>query len=73
LDITAKLTNKEKQITQKVEKYFKTGNMSLREKLFNTALIAQYELECHHFCTEDARQKIVGFKSTLDDLLQKLG
>ncbi|MBC7076000.1 MAG: hypothetical protein H5T98_08025 [Syntrophomonadaceae bacterium] len=72
MDIAAKLTNEEAQIARRVESYFKTSNMSLREKLFNAALIAQYELEGHYFCTEDERQKITRFKVILDSLMQKL-
>jgi len=65
------LTCEEKQVARKIDNYFKPGDMSFREKIFNALLIAQNELECHHFSTERERLQILHFKNTLDSLRQK--
>ncbi|MBO8158479.1 hypothetical protein [Thermosyntropha sp.] len=66
------LSSEEKEIARKVDDYFKTTNMNFRDKVFNALLIAQHELEGHHFCSEAEKLKIIHFKNTLDSLLKKL-
>lgn len=66
------LNSEEQEIVRKIDSYFKTSNMNFRDKLFNALLIAQHELESHHFSSEDEKLKILHFKNTLDNLLKKI-
>lgn len=66
------LNSEEQEIVRKIDNYFKTSNMNFQDKLFNALLIAQHELESHHFSSEDEKLKILHFKNTLDNLLKKV-
>jgi hypothetical protein len=66
------LTVKEKEIASKIDNYFRSSSMSLKEKVFQARLIALYDLEAHQFCSEDERLRIIEFKKILDGLLQKI-
>ncbi len=66
------LTYEEKQVVSSIENYFRSNNMTTRDKLFNAMLIAQHDLETHNFCTEHERLKIARFKEVLDQLLLKV-
>ncbi len=72
MDIIENMTFEEKLITKKLNKYFKSSSMSLKDKVFNALLIAQHELEAQHFSNEMEKQKIIHYKVTLDNLLEKL-
>ncbi len=65
------LSGEELQIAKRIDNYFKYCDMSFRDKVFHTILIAQYELEGHHFSNEYERQRILQFIRVSDDLLQK--
>ncbi len=65
------LTTEEEQVAKRINSYFKPGDMSFQEKLFHALLIAQNELDGHHFSTEYERLRILQFKSVLDSLHQK--
>lgn len=66
------LSSKEQEVAGKIDNYFKSSSMSLKEKVFHARLIALYDLEAHHFCSEEERLRIVEFKKILDQLLQKI-
>lgn len=66
------LSKEEEQVARKVEVYFKPGDMTFREKVFNALLIAQYDLEAQHFSNEKQYARLMQFKSILDSLWQKL-
>lgn len=66
------LSLKEQEIASKIDNYFRSSSMSLKEKVFHAQLIALYDLEAHHFCNEKERLRIVEFKKILDDLLPKI-
>lgn len=66
------LSMEEQEIARKVDTYFKTSHMNFRDKVFNALLIAQHELESHHFSTEDEKLRIIHFRNTLYNLLKKL-
>ena len=66
-------STKEKKVIYKIENYFKSKQMSFQDKLFHALLIAQHDLEAHHFSNEIERQNIVEFKEAVDSILQKLG
>ncbi len=72
MDIIKNMTIEEKLITKRLDKYFKNSNMSLKDKVFNALLIAQHELEAHHFTSETEKQRIIHFKVALDGLFEKL-
>lgn len=66
------LTIEEEQVANKVNNYFKSSNMTMRDKVFHAALIAQQELDEHNFSTEYERIRIAQFKDVLDTLIMKL-
>lgn len=66
------MNHKEQRIARHIDKYFKSADMSFYDKLFNAMLIAQHELEGHHFSSEKERQKIIEFTSIIDSLLKKI-
>lgn len=65
------LNNEELQVARRLEDYFRSSDMTFREKVFHAILIARYELEGHHFSNEYERQRILEFARVLDRLLQK--
>ncbi len=66
------LTSEEQYVAGRIEKYFKTANMAFKDKIMNAILIAQHELDAHHFSSESEKEKIVHFKTILDGLLVKI-
>lgn len=66
------LTLEENQVAQRVNTYFRSPTMSLREKLFNAKLIALHELELQNFSNESEREKIAYYSYILDSILEKL-
>lgn|GEM_PF-621635 len=66
------LNKEEYRVAHRVNRYFKSNDMSFHDKLFHAMLIAQYELEGHHYGNDEERIKIARFKSVLDGLLHKL-
>ncbi|MEN6350094.1 MAG: hypothetical protein ABFD08_11945 [Syntrophomonas sp.] len=66
------LSQEEEQIVRKIELYFKSGDMTFRDKVFNALLIAQYDLEAQHFSNERQHARLTRFKTVLDSLWQKL-
>jgi hypothetical protein len=72
LSLNNNLSIEEQKVVHRVIEYFKSPSMTLQEKVFNALLIAQNELEEHHFGSESERLNIIQFKNTLDSLLTKL-
>lgn len=66
------LTYKEQMVAERINNYFKSSHMSLYEKIFHASLIAQHELDAHHFGSENERFRITEFKMILDSLLLKI-
>lgn len=69
---TEQLSNEELQVIQRIEDYFKSSSMPLREKVFHAILITKYELEAQNFSNESEREKIIHFARILDRLQHKL-
>ncbi|NLB17335.1 MAG: hypothetical protein GX825_01015 [Syntrophomonadaceae bacterium] len=67
-----KLTAEEDQVAQKVASYFRSPEMSLREKLFNAKLIAVHDLELENFTGQDEKEKLARYYQMLDSIMQKL-
>lgn len=67
-----KLTLEESLITEKVDKYFRSPSMSLRDKVFNAKLIALHDLELQHFAGPNEREKLMRYNSILEEILRKL-
>lgn len=72
MDTVYWLNHEEKKVAEQVERYFHSSRMSFREKLFHALLIAQHDLDAHHFCSESEREVLVHFISVLDGMLSKL-
>jgi len=66
------LNKEEYRVAHRIDRYFKSNDMSFPEKVFHAMLIAQYELEGHHYTNDEERIKIARFKSVLDGLLHKI-
>lgn len=66
------LNKEEYRIAYRIDRYFKSDDMSFQDKVFHAMLIAQYELEGHHYSSDEERAKIARFKSVLDRLLYKI-
>lgn len=66
------LTGEELSMAKKLNDYFRCSEMGFREKVFHALLIAQHDLEAHHYCSESERLKILAFTQILDALLNKL-
>ena len=62
----------EQKVAEQVDRYFRSSRMTLREKLFHALLIAQYDLEAHHFCSEDERQRLILYIDIFESMLSKL-
>lgn len=65
-------TLEELQVAQKLDSYFRSPCMSLKEKLFNAKLIALYDLELHHFANESERERLSRYSVILDSMMSKL-
>jgi len=66
------LNNEELEVARRLEDYFRSSDMTFREKVFHAILIAQHELEGHHFTNEYERQRIMEFTRVLERLLDKI-
>jgi len=67
-----KLTAEEYQVAQRVNTYFRSPVMSLREKIFNAKLIALHDLELQNFTCETEKEKLTHYSHILDRLMQKI-
>ncbi|NLV17417.1 MAG: hypothetical protein GXY50_09470 [Syntrophomonadaceae bacterium] len=67
-----KLTAEEDQIARRVDNYFRSPDMSLREKLFNAKLIAVHDLELENFTCQNEKEKLAHYYQMLDSIMQKL-
>ena len=67
-----KLTAEEHRVAQKVNTYFRSPDMSLREKIFNAKLIALHDLELENFTCEDEKERLTHYSHILDRIMQKL-
>lgn len=59
------------EVIRKLDRYF-TSDMDFREKVFHALLIAQHDLEAHHYSSEHEKAKICTFHDILLNLLHKL-
>lgn len=66
------LTSEEHHLTQKVNAYFRSPVMSLREKLFVAKLIAVNDLELENFTGNHEREKLTRYYQLLDQIINKL-
>ncbi len=66
------LSREEFNVARRIERYFKSDNMSFQDKIFNARLIAQYELEAQYFSNEEEKRRILEFKGILDRLMFKI-
>ncbi|MGE5389929.1 MAG: hypothetical protein ACM3PE_02585 [Deltaproteobacteria bacterium] len=66
------LNKEEYRVAQRVDRYFKSNDMSFQDKLFHAMLIAQYDLEGHHYANDEERVRIARFKNIVDRLLHKI-
>ncbi|WP_157049037.1 hypothetical protein [Syntrophomonas palmitatica] len=66
------LSREEFQVAHRIERYFKSDNMTFQDKIFNARLIAQHELEAQYFGNEEERRRILEFKGILDSLMYKV-
>jgi len=69
---TDQLNQEERIVFKRINEYFKSPAMTAQEKIINALVIAQLELDDHHFCNEKERLKIIHFQKTLDSLLGKI-
>ncbi len=67
-----KLTAEEYQVAQKVNTYFRSPMMSLKEKIFNARLIALHDLELENFTCEHEREKLAHYSDILERIMKKL-
>ncbi|MGI6513813.1 MAG: hypothetical protein GX052_10475 [Syntrophomonadaceae bacterium] len=67
-----KLTAEEYHVAQRVNTYFRSPVMSLRDKIFNAKLIALHDLELHNFTCETEREKLTHYSHILDRIMQKI-
>lgn len=67
-----KLTHEEQFMANRVNQYFKSAEMSMQEKIYHAILIAQHELDAHHFNNETEKNRITHYKSLLDNIWQKI-
>ncbi len=66
------LSEEETHIVQKINNYFKPGDMSLEERVFNALLITRYDLEAQHFSTDKQKYTLIKYQKILDGLLKKM-
>lgn len=72
MDTALWLNHEEQKIAEQVERYFRSTRMTLREKLFHAMLIAQHDLDAHHFCSDSEREGLIHYISVLHGILAKL-
>ncbi len=66
------LTHEEDRVVQRINSYFRSPKMSLRDKVFNAKLIAVHDLESENFVNDTERQRLTHYTSILDNIMQKL-
>lgn len=62
----------ERMILERLNRYFKSNQMTTKEKARAARLIAEHELDSQQYSNERERQTILFFYHTLDKLLNKL-
>lgn len=72
MDTAAWPDREEKQVAEQVERYFRSNRMPFQEKLFHALLIAQHDLEAHHFCSESERERLIHFIEVLNRMLARI-
>lgn len=72
MDTTFWLSNEEKKVAEQVDRYFISSRMTLADKVFHALLIAQHDLEAHHYCSEDEHQRLLQYINILQGILYKL-
>ncbi|HOQ08832.1 MAG TPA: hypothetical protein PLG09_01760 [Syntrophomonadaceae bacterium] len=72
MDTSSWLSLEEKKVAEQVDKYFHSSRMTFPEKLFHALLIAQHDLEAHHYCSEDEHQRLLQYINILQGILSKL-
>lgn len=65
------LSQEETLVTQRLQDYFKSPQMSFHDKIFHAILIAQHELDTHNFVSENEKSIITEFKLILENLEKK--
>jgi hypothetical protein len=71
MDNNMELNWAERLVAERLNDYFRSPHMSLRDKIFHASLIAQHELDAHNFANELERKRVVRFKMVLDNLERK--
>ncbi|KAB2954134.1 hypothetical protein F9B85_00050 [Heliorestis acidaminivorans] len=66
------LSQLEHQILSRVDRYFRTRNMTIEEKLFYAKLIVTLDLESGHYSKDQEKSKLELFSSNVDNLRKKL-
>lgn len=66
------LTHEENRIVEKIDSYFRSPKMSLRDKVFNAKLIAVHDLELNNFVNDSEKERLTHYRSVLDNIMQKL-
>ena len=67
-----KLTMEEDRLAQRVNNYFRSPDMSMRDKVFNAKLIAVHDLELENFSCKTEKEKLTHYYHMLDRIMQKL-
>lgn len=70
--IGPRLDRDELMILERLNHYFKSNQMTTREKARAARLIAEHDLESQHYSSETERQTLLFFYHTLEKLLDKL-
>ena len=66
------LSREEFKIARRIDRYFKSDQMSFQDKIFNARLIVLHELEAQYFGSEEEKRRILEFKGLLDSLMFKV-
>lgn len=70
--IGPRLDRDELMILERLNRYFKSNQMTTKEKARAARLIAEHELDSQQYSSEKERQTILFFYMTLEKLLDKL-
>lgn len=62
----------EVRILNRINHYFATMQMSMKEKAMIAHIIAQHELDFEQYSSETEHQAILGFQRILEALIRKL-
>jgi len=72
MSIRPRLDRDELMILERLNRYFKSSQMTTREKARAARLIAEHDLESGQYGSEAERQTILFFYKTLERLVDKL-